>query len=117
VVPLLAVWLWRYRPVRGLVPVAGWIIAVGCCAHALIDMTGDLLALTGTHPIQYPAGFWLSIDRRAAAFQDLFFNEPWFFIEGFLWGLFAMLAVRPPSRRWWRRSAALGCALARSWAC
>jgi hypothetical protein len=112
VLPLVAARLWRHRPVRSLVAIAGWIIAVGCCAHALIDATGDVLSLTGVRPIQYPAAFWLSINRRDAALQDLFFNEPWFFIEGCLWALFAVLALRPSSRRRWRRSAVVGCALA-----
>jgi uncharacterized membrane protein YqaE (UPF0057 family) len=110
--PPLAVQLRRYQLVRSLVPVVAWIIAVGCCAHALIDVTGDVLSLTGVHPIHYPTGFWLSINRRDAALQDLFFNEPWFFIEGCLWGLFALLAMPPSSRRRWRRSAVVGCALA-----
>jgi hypothetical protein len=41
-----------------------------------------VLSLTGVHPTHYPPGLWLSIDRRQADLQDLFFNEPWFFVEG-----------------------------------
>ena len=112
VLPLIAVRLWRYRLVRGLVPIVAWVAAVGCCAHALVDVTGDLLSLTGVHAIHYPAGFWLSIDRRDAALQDLFFNEPWFFIEGLLWGLLAWVTTPSSSRRRWLLVAVAGCAAA-----
>ncbi len=108
VLPPIALRLWRHRWARTLVPVVGWIVAVGCCAHALIDITGDLLSLTGVHPTHYPAGAWLSINRRRSNLQDLFFNEPWFFAEGWLWGLFALSAVAPATRPWWRRSAVIG---------
>ncbi len=101
VLPPIAVRLWRYRLVRTLVPVLAWIATVGCCAHALVDVTSDLLSLTGVHAIHYPAGLWLSIDRREAALQDLFFNEPWFFIEGVLWGLLAWVTTPSSSRRRW----------------
>ena len=33
-------------------------------------------------------------------------NEPWFFVEGCLWALLALLALTPPWRRRWRLSAA-----------
>lgn len=39
-------------------------------------------------------------------------NEPWFFIEGCLWGLFALTALQPSSRPRWRRSAVVACVLA-----
>jgi hypothetical protein len=110
--PLIAMSAWRHRPVRRLVPVVGWIAAVGCCMHALTLMTQRVLSLTGAHPTHYPAGLWLSIDRRAADLQDLFFNEPWFFIEGCLWALFALTALRPDARARWRRSALVACVLA-----
>jgi hypothetical protein len=110
--PLIAVSAWRHPPVRRLVAVAGWIAAVGCCMHALTLMTLRVLSLTGVRPTHYSAGLWLSIDRRRADLQDLVFNEPWFFIEGCLWALFALTALQPASRRRWRRSAVVACLLA-----
>jgi hypothetical protein len=110
--PLIAVAAWRHRPVRRVIPVVGWIAAVGCCMHALTLMTLRVLSLTGVHPTHYPAGLWLSIDRRQADLQDLFFNEPWFFVEGCLWALFALAALQPASRRRWLRSAIVACTLA-----
>jgi hypothetical protein len=110
--PTIAVSAWRYAPVRRLVPVVGWIAAVGCCMHALTLLTLRVLSLTGVHPTHYPAGLWLSIDRRDADLQDAFFNEPWFFIEGCLWALFAVGALRRFSRQRWRRSAVVACVLA-----
>ena len=95
-----------------LVTVVGWIAAVGCCMHALTLVTLRVLSLTGVHPVQLPPGLWLSVDRHKADLQDLLFNEPWFFIEGCLWGLFALAALRPSSRRPWRRSAVGACVLA-----
>jgi hypothetical protein len=105
--PPIAVWGWRDATVRRSIVVIGWIAAVGCCVHALTDWTEDILSLTGLHAIHYPRGFWSSIDRRAAALQDAFFNEPWFFIEGYLWGVLAVTALAPSSRRPWLRSAIL----------
>ena len=110
--PPIAVRAWRHRPVRRLVAMVGWIAAVGCCMHALTLMTLRVLSLTGVHPIHYPAGMWLSTDRRQADLQDLLFNEPWFFVEGCLWAVFALSAVQPSSRQLWRRSAVIACALA-----
>jgi hypothetical protein len=110
--PLIAVSAWRHRPVRRLVPVIGWIAAVGCCMHALTLMTLRVLSLTGVHPTHIPPGLWLSIDRHEADLQDLFFNEPWFFVEGCLWALFALTALAPSSRQRWLRSAVVACVLA-----
>jgi hypothetical protein len=110
--PSIAVSAWRHRPARRLVAVVGWIAAVACCMHALTLMTLRVLSLTGVHPTHYPAGLWLSIDRRKADLQDLFFNEPWFFVEGCLWALFALTALQPSSRQRWRRSAVVACMLA-----
>jgi hypothetical protein len=110
--PPIAVRAWRHRPVRRLVAVVGWVAAVGCCMHALTLMALRVLSLTGVHPTHVPPGLWLSIDRREADLQDLLFNEPWFLIEGWLWGLFALTALQPSSRQRWRRSAVVACALA-----
>jgi hypothetical protein len=110
--PPIAVSAWRHRPVRRVVAVVGWIAAVGCCMHAVTLVTLRVLSLTGVHPVDYPPGLWLSIDRHNADLQDVFFNEPWFFIEGCLWALFALTALKPSSRHRWRRSAVIACALA-----
>jgi hypothetical protein len=112
VLPAIAVSAWRHRPARRLVSLVGWIAAVGCCMHALTLVTLRLLSLTGVHPTHYPAGLWLSIDRHTADLQDLLFNEPWFFVEGCLWALFALSALRLPARLAWRRSAVVACVLA-----
>jgi hypothetical protein len=112
VLPSIAVWALRYPLVRRLLPIVGWIAAVGCCMHVLTLLTLRVFSLTGVHPTHYPRGLWLSIDRRYADLQDVFFNEPWFFIEGCLWGLFALTALRPPSPRRWLRSAAIVCVFA-----
>jgi hypothetical protein len=53
-----------------------------------------------------------SLDRRKADLQDVFFNEPWFFIEGCLWALFGLTPLQPSSQRLWRRSAVVACVLA-----
>jgi hypothetical protein len=109
--PLIAASEWRHRPVRRMVPVVGWVAAVGCCMHAVTLEILRVLSLTGVHPTHYPAGVWLSIDRRAADLQDASFNEPWFFVEGCLWALLAVAALRPSSRRRWQRSAVVACGL------
>ncbi|HEX2411095.1 MAG TPA: hypothetical protein VHJ39_08005 [Solirubrobacteraceae bacterium] len=110
--PSIAVSARRYRTVRRLVPAVGWIVAVGCCMHALTLVTLRVLSLTGVHPTHYPPGLWLSIDRRKADLQDLLFNEPWFFVEACLWALFALTALQPPPRQRWLRSVVVACGLA-----
>ncbi|GAB3568312.1 hypothetical protein [Spelaeicoccus albus] len=84
VAAVLPVVLSRATALRTTIPVVGWIGAVGCCMHALVDGVLRLLSVTGVHPAQLPEQFWLSFDRRSADVQDLLFNEPWFFIEGML---------------------------------
>jgi hypothetical protein len=111
-VPSVAVRAWRHPPLRRLVAVVGWVAAVGFCMHALTLMILRLLSLTGVHASHVPPGLWLSIDRRNADLQDLLFNEPWFCIEGCLWAAFAVTAVQPSSRRYWRRSVIVACGLA-----
>jgi hypothetical protein len=106
--PLLAM---RVRVLRRAMPVLGWIGAVGCCMHALVDWTLRVLSLTGAHPVQLPASLWRSFDRRAADLQDLFVNEPWFFVEGLLWGTLALTLVTASRRRVWIISAVISCLL------
>ena len=59
VLPLVTVHVRRLR----VVPVLGWIGAVGCVMHALVDSTLRVLSLTGQHPTELPATFWRSFDR------------------------------------------------------
>lgn len=108
ILPLLAM---RVRVLRRALPVLGWIAAVGCCMHALVDWTLRVLSLTGVHPTQLPASVWRSFDRRAADLQDLFLNEPWFFVEGLLWGILAVGLVPASRRRPWIFSAVASCLL------
>jgi hypothetical protein len=102
------------RHVRALAPVApllAWVVAIGCCMHALIDGTLRIFSVTGVHPTQLPATFWRSFDRHAADLQDLLLNEPWFLVEGLLWAAFGLAFVDVPRRRTWLASAVLGCLL------
>ena len=79
--PQIGVRARRHRPMRRLLPVVGWIAAVGCCTHALTLVILRGFSLTGVHPTHYLPGIWLSLDRRYADLQDVFFNEPWFFVS------------------------------------
>lgn len=108
ILPLLAM---RVRVLRRALPVLGWIAAVGCCMHALVDWTLRVLSLTGVHPTQLPASVWRSFDRRAADLQDLLVNEPWFFVVGLLWGILAVGLISRSRRRPWIVSAVISCLL------
>lgn len=92
---------------RRAVPVVGWVGAVGCCMHAAVDAVLRALSLAGVHPTQLPASVWETVDRRTADLQDLLFNEPWFLVEGLLWGVLGLGAVGLARRRAWLVSAAL----------
>ena len=91
----------RWRWMRRTAPVWGWVAAVGCCMHALVDWTLRALSLTGVHPTHLPDDVWLSYDRRVADLQDVFLNEPWFFVEGLLWAALALTLVQRPRRGLW----------------
>jgi len=69
--------------------------------HATIDIARRVLSLIGMLYIQYP--FWTSIDTRASDLQDRLFNEPWFLVEGMLWGAIAWTSGvhRSLHRVWW----------------
>lgn len=97
---------WANRRARPLLLALCWIVAVGCVSHALIDIGQRIASLAGALTIPYP--FWQTIDRRTADLQDLFFNEPWFFIEGLLWAAMAWAGALRDSarRRWWVGTAA-----------
>ena len=86
---------------RRMLLVFCWIVTVACVGHALINIVERIASLNGAVTISYP--FWQSIDRRQADLQDLFFNEPWFFIEGILWARIAWVAQvqKSPRRVWW----------------
>ena len=105
VLPLMLLSAWRSRRARPVLLALCWVVAVGCVSHALIGVVQRVSSLTGTLTISYP--FWLSIDRRQADLQALFFNEPWFLIEGLLWAAMAWGgALRgSPRRLWWLGSA------------
>ena len=103
--PLLVLRAWSNRRAQPLLLTIAWIIAVGCSTHALIGIPQRIASLAGVLTIDYP--FWQSIERREADLQALFFNEPWFLIEGVLWVAIAWAgALRDsPRRRWWMGSA------------
>ena len=103
--PLLALRAWRNRRAQPVLLAIAWIIAVGCVTHALIGIPQRIASLAGVLTIEYP--FWSSIDRRMADQQALFFNEPWFLMEGLLWGAIAWAAALrdSPGKAWWIGSA------------
>ena len=106
VLPLVTV---HVRRLNRVVPALGWIGAVGCVMHALVDSTLRVLSLTGQHPTELPATVWRSFDRRTADLQDLLLNEPWFLLVGLLWAALALTFVHPRRRRTWVVSAVLAC--------
>jgi hypothetical protein len=50
-------------------------------------------------------------DQRRADLQDLFFNEPWFLIEGLMFAALAWLNIGGTARRWWLATAAAATAI------
>lgn len=103
--PFVLLRAWRNRRAHPFLMAICLVIAVGCASHALIGIPQRIASLAGVLAIDYP--FWQNIDRRAADLQALFFNEPWFLLEGVLWGAIAWAgALRDsPRRRWWMGSA------------
>ncbi|HEU4631245.1 MAG TPA: hypothetical protein VFS08_15950 [Gemmatimonadaceae bacterium] len=103
--PLVVVNAWGSPRARPLLLALSWTIAVACVSHALIGIGQRVSSLAGALTIPYP--FWRTIDRREADLQALFFNEPWFLVEGLLWAVLAWRgALRAsPRRRWWVGSA------------
>jgi hypothetical protein len=106
ILPLFAV-----RSFPRMVPLLGWIGAVGCCMHALVDGALRVFSVAGVHPTQLPADVWQSFDRHAADLQDLLLNEPWFLVEGLLWGALGLAYVEASRRRGWLASAVVVCLL------
>lgn len=106
VLPPVAV---RVPRLRRALPALGWLTAVGCCTHALVNSTLRVLSLTGVHPTVLPADVWQWYDRQASDLQDLLLNEPWFLVEGLLWAALGLMVVAAPRRRAWVLSAAATC--------
>jgi hypothetical protein len=96
---------------RRITPVLGWLAAVGCCMHALVDATLRVLSLIGVHPTRLPSSVWASYDRRTADLQDLLLNEPWFLVQGLLWAALTLPLVRRSRRRGWLVSSGLATAV------
>lgn len=112
--PLVSVHAWGNRRARPVLLALCWIVTVGCVSHALIGIVQRIASLTGMLTIEYP--FWQTIDRRTADLQALFFNEPWFLIEGLLWAAIAWAGALYDStrRRWWIGTALAAIALSTS---
>jgi len=105
--PFLFLHAWGHRRARPWLLAVSWIIAVACVTHALIGIPQRIASLAGPLTIEYP--FWQTIDRRMADLQALFFNEPWFLIEGLLWAAMAWAgALRESDRRSWWIGSAIG---------
>jgi fatty acid desaturase len=111
VLPLAVGGLWSRPRVRQVLLALCWLVAVGCCMHALVDITQRVLSLSGHLSVSYPTTLWQSVDHRAADLQDLWLNEPWFFVEGVLFGLLAWPHLHTSSRRRWLTSAVVATAL------
>jgi hypothetical protein len=100
--PLVLLPFWRRRRTRLVALALCWVVAVGCVTHALINVIQRILSLAGLLRIEYPASVWASINSRTADLQDLFFNEPWFLLEGLGFALLAWIVLGPgPGRRRW----------------
>ena len=100
VLPVAAIPLWQRRQARLVLLALCWVMAVGCVMHALVMGTARILSLAGVVHMDFP--FFASIDRRESDWQDLLLNEPWFLVEGLLWGglgWFGLASAR--SRRLW----------------
>jgi hypothetical protein len=101
VLPVAVRPLWSRRGARKVLLALCWLVAVGCCMHALVDMAERVLSLAGLVRVTYPP-MWAVVNRRAADLQDLFGNEPWFLLEGLAFAALAWLSLGPGrSRRRW----------------
>jgi hypothetical protein len=105
ILPVALVNAWRSVRARRSLLILCWIIAVACVSHALIGIVQRIASLTGVLTIDYPV--WQTIDREKADRQALFFNEPWFLIEGLLWTVIAWAGGlrNSPARGGWVGSA------------
>jgi hypothetical protein len=107
VAPLAFLPAWQRPRARPIMLVIAWIVCVACVSHATIAIPTRVLSLAGALTIDYP--FWETIDAREADLQDLFFNEPWFLVEGLLWAEIAWLGALQEAkhRTWWLGTAVL----------
>jgi hypothetical protein len=104
--PLATARLWRRPRARVALLTIGWVIAVGCVMHGLVDISTRLLSMAGLLYMELPFFVAGSLDQRAADLQDLFLNEPWFLGEGLLWGALCWVELTTVrARRWWLASA------------
>ena len=100
VLPVATLPLWQSRKGRLVLLALCWLIAVGCVMHALVDATARILSLAGVLHMDLP--FFASINHRESDLQDLLLNEPWFLVEGLLWGTLGWLGLASVrSRRFW----------------
>ena len=100
--PIAVLPLWRIPRARWVLLAVSWAVAVGCCTHAFINGIQRVLSVAGLLRIEYSPTVWASIDRRAADLQDLFFNEPWFLVEGLGFGALGWIVLGSGRhRRWW----------------
>jgi len=99
--PLLMLAFWSHRWLRLAQLLVCWGIAVGCCMHALVAALQRVLSLAGLVRVDYPP-LWASVDHRTADLQDLFFNEPWFLLEGLAFAAIGWVVLGPgrARRRW-----------------
>lgn len=105
ILPVATLPLWSRGWPRRMLLALCWVVAVGCCMHALVNMTVRVLSLAGMVHIDYPP-LWATVNHRVADLQDLFFNEPWFLVEGLAFGALGWIGLGPGRpRRWWTATA------------
>jgi hypothetical protein len=111
VLPLATLPLWSRPRWRRMLLALCWVVAVGGCMHALVDIIERALSLAGMVHISYLPSMWATVNHRAADVQDMFLNEPWFLGEGLLFGALGWIGLGPGRpRRWWTASAAVAIA-------
>lgn len=108
--PLVMRPLWPSPRLRRVLLSVCWIIAVGCVMHGIIDITQRILSLAGALDVPYGSSIWKP-DPRAADWQDIAFNEPWFLLEGGLFAALAWLNLTHAGRRTWLVTAAIATAV------
>lgn len=105
VLPVAALPLWSRRWPRQVLLAVCWAVAVGCCMHALVDITERALSLAGVIEVKYPP-LWATVNHRTDDLHDMFFNEPWFLIEGLAFGALGWIGLgRGRARTWWTGTA------------
>ncbi len=98
--PIAFIPLWRHERARQVLLAFCWVVAVGCVMHATVDEAQRLLSMAGLLKMDFP--HWVSRNARESDLQDVLFNEPWFLVEGLLWGALGWFQLRSiRSRRLW----------------